>query len=272
IGFAIPVDQVQPFIAAVEAGTASQSAATANPRFDRDPEPVAIGGPTIEGRLDESSAVLPDGSFFNSYVFQGQSGQRVAIEMDSDELNPYLILLSPTGREFQIQDNDSGGDANARLLAELPYSGEYIVLANAFAEGEAGQYRLRILPEGGQAAAPASPGEYILTTEGLLGSDNPTLADGSRYQEYSFQGQAGQEIRITLESPDFDTYVFIGDADRNILADNDDISAENLNSELVFTLPQTGLYYVVVNAYDHTGQGRYQLTVEEISQSTTDEG
>lgn len=263
IGFAIPVDQIQPFIASVRSGTVSRSPATATARLERAPESITIGGPAVEGLLNESSNVLPDGSFFDSYVFEGRAGQAVSIEMDSSELDSYLILLSPDGREFYVQDDDSGGELNARLQTQLPYTGEYILLANAFAEGESGRYRLQITSdEVGQSAAPSAPGSYILQEEGVLGPNSPTLGDGSPYQEYQFQGRAGQQVRISLESPDFDTYLFIGDARRNVLAQSDDIGANNTNSQLVVTLPQTGLYYVVVNAYDRSGQGQYRLVVE----------
>lgn len=263
IGFAIPVEQIQPFVASVEAGTASRSPSSRSPSLERTPETIAIGGPTVEGQLDENSNVLPDGSFFDSYVFEGRAGQSIAIEMASSEVDSYLILLSPDGGEFYVQDDDSGGQLNARLLTQLPYTGEYIVLANAYAEGESGRYQLRITETGASGQdAPASPGGYILREEGSLGPNSPTLRDGSAYREYQFQGRAGQTVRITAESSDFDTYLFIGDSGRNILADNNDISPSNRNSQLVYTLPETGLYYVVVNAFNPFGQGRYRLTVE----------
>ena len=272
IGFAIPTEEVQPFIAAVESGTASRTLSNTRARLERRPEPVNINGPTILGQLNESSNILPDGSYFNPYVFRGQAGQTVTIDMVSDELDAYLILLSPETGDFYIQDNNSGGTSNARLLAQLPRNGEYILLANSFTEGESGRYQLSIRGESESALpgpTPSSPpagsstgsSDIILQDEGILKAGDPTLPDGSFYHEYSFQGQAGQTVLITLESPDFDTYLFIGDASRNVLADNDDVSGASTNSALTFTLPTSGLYYVVVNAYDSSGQGRYTLMV-----------
>jgi serine protease Do len=46
-----------------------------------------------------------------------------------------------------------------------------------------------------------------------------------------------------------------------LIAENDDASQSDKNAEIRVTLPVTGRYRVVVNAYDKTGRGQYLLTV-----------
>lgn len=92
--------------------------------------------------------------------------------------------------------------------------------------------------------------------------------DGSRYREHSFQGAAGQRVTIRLESRDFDTYLFLLDSDGNVLAQNDD-DTTSTNSEIVATLPRTGTYYIIANAYDANGRGQYRLTVTADDAETT---
>ncbi|MBD1871244.1 PPC domain-containing protein [Cyanobacteria bacterium FACHB-471] len=102
----------------------------------------------------------------------------------------------------------------------------------------------------------------ILQETGALDSSSPLLSsDGSPYQEYQFQGQAGQAVTITMESNDFDTYLLLVDANSNVVAENDDISTDNFNSEIRTNLPRTGTYYVVANSYDASGRGSYIVTV-----------
>ncbi len=85
--------------------------------------------------------------------------------------------------------------------------------------------------------------------------------DGSFYDSYPIEGIAGDSLVISVESQDFDTFLAIMDAKGNILEQNDDISETNSNSRLKITLPNNGVYKVIVNAYDQGGKGSYLLTV-----------
>ncbi|MEO1069491.1 MAG: PPC domain-containing protein, partial [Cyanobacteria bacterium J06638_6] len=218
------------------------------------------------GRLDNASNALPDGSLYNPYRFEGQAGQTITIDMTSQDIDPYLILLADGREEFSIQDDDSGGGLNARISVQLPFSGPYLVLANALAEGESGRYQLSLSQNGGGAAAPspgaATAGSAILRQQGSLGPGDRTLQDGSFFQEFTFQGQAGQEVIIRLESPDFDTYLIVLDESRNRVAENDDTNPNTTNSEVAVQLPSDGLYRVLVNSYQRGERGRFLLTVE----------
>lgn len=106
-------------------------------------------------------------------------------------------------------------------------------------------------------------GEVLLEVEGSLQSTSQKLAsDNSLYELHSLEGTQGQSWTITLESDDFDTYLAIMDTDNNILAQNDDLDANNTNSRLTINLPEDGMYYIIVNSYDPLGKGSYRLQVE----------
>lgn len=279
IGFAIPTNEVEPFLTAVRSGQVSTSNTAVTPRNSRDPEPIAINSPPVQGQLDNSSNILPDGSYFNPYIFEGTAGQRVEIEMTSGDVDPYLILLSPDRDDFFIEDDDSAGNFNARLSAQLPYTGPYIILANAYAQGESGRYQLRLSDGGGAPPQGVNPpsgnppsnnqespprGNIILQQSNTLGPGDPILSDNSYYQEYTFQGQQNQRVTIQLTSPDFDTYLVLLDDEGNLISENDDAPDGNTtNSAITLTLPYSGVYTVIVNAYDSTGRGQFTLTVEE---------
>ena len=51
------------------------------------------------------------------------------------------------------------------------------------------------------------------------------------------------------------------DAKGNIVDQNDDISQEDSNSRIRVSLPEDGVYNVIVNTYDEGGTGKYVLTV-----------
>jgi S1-C subfamily serine protease len=297
IGFAISVDRVQPFLVAVREGRAPRTAQT--PRFDQNAQRVALNSAPVNGSLTDSSNVLPaDDSYFNPYSFEGRMGQQVMIEMTSSDLDAYLILLDPSGAPV-AQDDDSGGGTNSRVIATLPTNGTYTILANSYSAGETGSYNLRVATTGAASSspttsspspAPSSPsptpsipsptpsipspvpsplspsGRVILQEQGVLGSDSQVLeSDGSLYEEHRFEGRQGQQLTISMESGDFDTYLILVDPSGQMLEQNDDVCSDNspqcTNSQITVTLPTDGAYTVFANAYDNSGRGRYTLTV-----------
>ena len=117
-------------------------------------------------------------------------------------------------------------------------------------------------------AAPPSPigappvPDVLLQARGVLDDSAPIIpADGSRYQEHTFRGRAGQTVTIMMSSPAFDTYLILLDPDGQRLAQNDDVSEGNTNSQITIQLPVTGVYRVLANSYDSTGRGDYQIMV-----------
>ena len=85
--------------------------------------------------------------------------------------------------------------------------------------------------------------------------------DGSFYDSYPLEAKSGESFTIALESDEFDAFVALIDAKGNIIEQNDDINEENSNSRIRVTIPENGLYNVIVNAYDEGGTGDYILTV-----------
>jgi CHAT domain-containing protein len=113
--------------------------------------------------------------------------------------------------------------------------------------------------------------EVLLQIDGVLTENDPKLDDGSLYDEHFFQGQAGQIIKITLESDAFDTYLLLSNSLGEQIAENDD-SRIGTNAQIVIQLPMDGQYQIFANAYDATGRGAYRLTivrsnVEELRQT-----
>lgn len=102
----------------------------------------------------------------------------------------------------------------------------------------------------------------ILDVEGALETgDSAIPMDNSLYDEHSFEGQAGQQVTITLESREFDPYLIVFLPSGELLGQVDDISENDLTAQLVVTLPSDGQYTILANAFDDTGRGQYTLTV-----------
>jgi S1-C subfamily serine protease len=264
IGFAILVDQIPPFLQAVTDGTAPTEAPSAQPMMfsQQDAEPIELNGPAVEGNLDNKDNILPvDNSYYDIYAFEGTAGQQVTIEMTSSEIDPYLILLNADGSEL-AQDDDSGGDKNAKITVTLPTDGTYTFLANSYEAGQSGNYQLKVVTTVPSLPSLLPSSQTLLDELGVLETTDAVLpSDNSLYDEYTFEGVEGQSVTIRLESEEFNPYVALLDPQGQLLAENDDVSSSDKNAVITITLPMAGEYRVVVNAYDSTGQGQYRLTV-----------
>ena len=70
-------------------------------------------------------------------------GQRVVIDMESDDLDAYLRVFRQDGTLVET-DDDGGSGSNARVEFRAVYAGDYFVLATSFGERETGGYRVRV--------------------------------------------------------------------------------------------------------------------------------
>ena len=164
-------------------------------------------------------------------------------------------------------DDDGGGGYNALLQTVLPASGNYMLLANTYTSGQSGRYRLELSSASGGGAAPSpSTGRSIVSQSGALQQGDRILPDDdSLYDEYEFSGRAGQTVEISITSTEFDTYAILVDASGASVEQNDDApSGGTTNSYMVVRLPATGRYTVLVNSYDNTGRGNYNLEVRSL--------
>ena len=92
------------------------------------------------GELSAASGQLEDGSYYNVHSFEGEAGEVITIELSSEAFDAYVILQGPTGS--RVAENDDGEGTNSLLVATLPESGQYTILANTYGAGETGAYHL----------------------------------------------------------------------------------------------------------------------------------
>jgi len=114
-----------------------------------------------------------------------------------------------------------------------------------------------LLPSGGEARGEVI--EYDDVVEGIIGSD------GREY--WSFSGRSGDQIRISMDSRDFDTFLTLFGPEDNYLAADDD-GGGSLNAMIHrFVLPSSGIHNIVAMSYGGSGGGDYTL---ELQRTATD--
>lgn len=97
------------------------------------------------------------------------------------------------------------------------------------------------------------------TVSGSLSSSDCILQDNSYIDFYRFTLSTTREVVITQRSDDFDSYLFLFEADGDpIDSDDDGDPLTDLGSQIVVTL-SPGTYIIGANSLDANETGTYQL-------------
>ncbi|MEN7537824.1 pre-peptidase C-terminal domain-containing protein [Aurantiacibacter flavus] len=107
----------------------------------------------------------------------------------------------------------------------------------------------------------AAPGaaQELISSRGELRSGDEELPSGELYDVYYFDGNAGDEIDVTLTSSDFDAYLMLRN-DGDFSVENDDAEGDtSTNSRITATLPEDGRYRFVITSFEPGETGAYRL-------------
>jgi hypothetical protein len=119
----------------------------------------------------------------------------------------------------------------------------------------------------GWVSSAEAQGELRLgrTGSGALSATDPILDDDSHYDLWTFRGQSGQTIRVTLRSDAFDAYLSFGRMEGGEFEEleDDDDGAGGTDSKIVFTLEADNEYAIRVNSLAAAETGAYSVLVEE---------
>lgn len=226
-------------------------------------------GETRSGTLSAADPVKDDGSYYDEWRVSGREGERLQIDLRSQDFDAYLTFGMRRGGVLQsiANDDDGAGGTDSRVTVTLPATGEYVITANSLFEDEAGKYTLSVASLG---QAPPRPALSEIRTgqavEGTLSSSDSSLDDGSYYDDWAYEGRAGERIRITMRASEFDTYLSFGydDGGGYHELESDDDGAGGTDSEIDVTLDETRRYVIRANSLGGGETGRYSLNVMSV--------
>jgi serine protease Do len=92
------------------------------------------------------------GCHSRAYSLELAAGEQVTIDLESLEFDAFLRVEDADGKKL-AEDDDSGGELNARIVFRAPRGGTYHVIVTSYTPGETGNYELTIRRTG--AAPPA---------------------------------------------------------------------------------------------------------------------
>ncbi|HEU0013758.1 MAG TPA: PPC domain-containing protein [Longimicrobium sp.] len=117
--------------------------------------PVAIvgaltAGQATNGQLGEGDAADEESTPYDDYTFQAAAGDRLVIEVRSDEFDPTVAIGLRDGTTFQMleynddtEEDDAANPTNSRLEYAVEQAGTYIVRVMGFMGGR-GAYTVHV--------------------------------------------------------------------------------------------------------------------------------
>jgi hypothetical protein len=237
------------------------------------PYPILVTGEAVRGTLDSDDAFV-DGGNVDDYTYDAGAGETVTITLHSRDFDAFVTVGQTSydgGWQPLGSDDDGGEGTNSRLTVTFPQYDRYTVRVRGFGGRVEGDYTL-LLESHGAPEQPVStdtvvgPVQAILygaQVEGTLDGREDYTADGRYFDVYSFHGRAGETVTVSLQSADFDAYLFIAAARTGEKVATDDDGGTGTDSEVTFTLPETGEYLIRATSLMPDEQGEYVLHLVE---------
>ena len=233
-------------------------------------------GQTVNGDLTADDQVQLGASgntfFFDGYFFNTTApNTTVAIDLRSSQFDAGVLLFRiENGGLVQIgQDDQSGGygaessanNNNALMLAVLPTAGQYAVFASSsdFQPNGVGAYTLKLTTNVMQTIG------YGQTVNGQIATTDYKNSADTYLDLYWFSGATNDNLRMTMNSTAFDSYVIFHDNDGDPPAAFDDNSGGGFNSLLNYRLPLTGIYIIVATPFEANKTGAYSLNLTKLA-------
>jgi hypothetical protein len=238
---------------------------------------IVRAGESVEGALRAGAPTLRSGEHFETWIYEGTAGERVAFSLTSTDFDTYLMLRGDGGLSLD-NDDRAEGTLDSYIEATLPTNGPVRLIVTSYAPGETGSYRLEARSLGATESTTGAPLTLGVPVDGTLRATDPTRAGGQHAQRWIYNGTAGELVTIDLESSAFDTTLALDTPSGNVLT-NDDVERRNTNSRINFRLEESGPHVVTVSSYLAGVTGPYQLVVrgqaieavvEDVVDPTTD--
>ncbi len=151
-------------------------------------------GQTLRGAISPSTDR-------DTYYFNAVAGRTVSLRMieRTPSLDSYLELYDPSGSKI-AENDDSGGDYNSWLVATLPSSGAYRIVARSYNGASSGEYTISLDAMTGNNLA-RGKAAVASSIEGNNTAFAPTRAtDGDASTRWSSEQSEGHWIYVDLGS------------------------------------------------------------------------
>ena len=197
-----------------------------------------------------SGSVYPDQE--TCFYFDGVQAASVQFDVTAD-IDTVLVLYDEYGTELSYND-DGGEGLNPRIRTTLQNDGRFYIAVRGYGS-TTGPFTLTFQTAPATEDIFANPPLLPLNTRlrGVITEAdyfyNETISFTNYGHAYTFEGTSGQTIRIDVFADslgsEIDPVVYLYDSSGVYLYSDDD-GGDGYDSQLIYTLPSTGRYYVII--------------------------
>ena len=109
----------------------------------RRPVGTIAAGDTVTDTLKKKDLLLPrDSTYAREWEIAGRRDAVVTVDLVSDAFDAYLIVYGPALEA--VQDDDSGGNCNARITVRFPENGAYRIAVTTAEKRQTGPFTLSV--------------------------------------------------------------------------------------------------------------------------------
>jgi len=218
--------------------------------------PISVGQ-IVTGTLTTSSGRSAGcgGCFTDLYRFSITTERNLEIALRSDEFDAFLRVLDADGFTLTSNDDEDDNSTNSRIARILP-PGTYFIEATTYEPGEIGAYTLSLLELVPPVVTPINIGQTL--NGNLNTSSGRSSGCGGCFTDlYEFTIANSENLRITMASTEFDTYLRVLDAGGNTVFTDDD-GGGGTDSQIA-QLFSPGTYRVEATSYEGGESGAYEI-------------
>lgn len=201
------------------------------------------------------------GRALDVHEFSLEVASVVSLRVHSEAFSPALDLRDGFCR--LMESAAACADAPGACIGErVLLGGDYSAVVREDAAGAAGPYDVVLECRDFNPCADCLAGAIACgqSASGELNARDCPFSDGSYFDVYRFDLARGQEVQLTLRSPDFNPFLLLIDAACLVVATNDDCDPATLDACITIDLPP-GSYFVVANTLSAGKTGAYTLEV-----------
>lgn len=111
------------------------------------PIPVSVGNP-IKDTLSDKDIPTGKQGFARDYIVRLEAGDDVAIALESDSFDTFVMLIASDGSIVGENDDKSDGGTNSLLVTKIDKTDDYIIRVRASGETKAkGIFTLKVTPQ-----------------------------------------------------------------------------------------------------------------------------
>ena len=210
-------------------------------------------------------------SYCKTFTYKMTEGRSYQIDMQGENnFDTYLRLENKAGEQV-AEDDDGGGNLQARIVYKAVKTEDYTIVATTFAGGVTGKFTVTIKdlsPPVDPKKKAAGKSIELKNDKGQANFAGNLDANDEKYKNktskiFLFKMEEGKTYQIDHMSDAFDAYLYLEGPDGTLLAQDDD-GGDGLNSRIVHKAAKAGTYRLIATSLSGNRTGAFTFSIRQM--------